>query len=158
MKTPQTEAEWKAALVQLRKEGLSQYKIAARLGVSQGCVQRRWHLLSEREQQRKTVKRRVFAFLDGLEDAGSLTARQIADQLGCSRNTVMSYRVEWRRKRGELKDVNIQHCTRCGFAGWEHSPILPDGVCLQCHLDLKGINSLTLAETGTLSELVEKYG
>ena len=109
------------------------------------------------KRQVSPYRLRVWGYLDTLDNPEDTTVRQIAAAVDCSVGTAVRYCREW-YEQAEPPQPDRGRCSACGFAGWDHSPILSDGRCLLCHLDEQGINPLMLAESGVLRTLCEEIG
>ena len=67
---------------------------------------------------------------------------------GYSASTIRHWRREWIKQRDGTNDLRPR-CSRCGFTGWEKSPLMVNGVCLWCNLEREGLD---------IAKLVEEYG
>ena len=78
--------------------------------------------------------------------------RQLAEQLGVSYEAIRTYchthlepdlcrRTNWRLR-------NQPHCKRCHFLPEPTNPLLPDNLCLYCHIEAAGLTLLGCHETG----------
>jgi len=89
----------------------------------------------------------VKAMIEAADD-GTLTAAELAQQLGCSPSSVLNYR----RAQGEDRGG----CSRCGSLGDEDkNPLTPTGRCLWCEMELQGIVLHKAVDSGLMAEMVE---
>ncbi len=145
-------------------EGMSIAQIANLLGCSNSKV-RQWmiaHGIERRSTHQAMLTHNGYEITaDWLEekywDEGMSTG-EIAELVGCSPSTVLNrmrrYGIERRNGGSEgqrwvcnkRSEKDRCRCSRCDCYGWEKSPILDNGMCLWCQLEVEGVDLTWWAE------------
>ena len=86
-----------------------------------------------------TVRLRMNEFFNR-QGHSDFTSRELAERFDCSMTCAARYRRFWAEEKE--KEERGPRCIRCGFYGWEKSPILETGRCLWCELEREGGQAL----------------
>jgi len=84
-----------------------------------------------------SCRQRIFRILNDV-GTGRFTPGQLAQMVGCQRDTAANYCREW-NKKDDASPPETEQCVCCSFHGWDHNPIY-NGICLWCWADLAGLD------------------